>query len=337
MGALPVKAKAGTANTCSSGPANGVAVHADTSTSMRAGIEMGTDPDVRLGAGAGLPGRRLQRPRLRSVASAVVSHAVLIAGALVMVVPFIWMLSTSLKPTGDVLGYSLDLIPRPPMWDNYVKVWQSLPFARYFWNSLVVSSTVTLLQLATCSMAAYAFARLRFPGRDTLFLLYLGTLMIPGQVTMIPNFILVRLLGWQDTYMALILPEAFSAFGTFLLRQFFLTIPAELEDAAKIDGCSWSRVYASVILPLAKPALAALAIFTFMGQWNNFLWPFIVTSSEQMKTLTVGLRSFQGMYYTDWNLLMAGSLISLVPILVVFFLAQEHFIKGIALTGMGGR
>lgn len=318
MGALSVKEKADTTNKCAlRHAADGVDVHTHASTR--------------------LPARPPRRRKPRSVALVVLSHSLLIAGAIVMVAPFIWMVSTSLKPAGDVLGYGLNLIPRPAMWQNYVTVWKSLPFARYFWNSIVVSSTVTLLQLVTCSMAAYAFARLKFPGRDTLFLLYLGTLMIPGQVTMIPNFILVRLLRWQDTYMALILPEAFSAFGTFLMRQFFLTIPTELEDAAKMDGCSWSRIYASIIIPLAKPALAALAIFTFMGQWNSFLWPFVVTSSEQMKTLTVGLRSFQGMYYTDWNLLMAGSLISLVPILVVFFLAQEHFIKGIALTGMGGR
>src|SRR5690625_2186336 len=204
-------------------------------------------------------------------------------------------------------------------------------------NSLVVALAVTGLQLVTCSMAAYAFARLRFKGRDTLFLGYLGTLMIPAQVVLIPNFIVLRQLGWIDTYQALILPAAFSAFGTFLLRQYFLTIPRELEDAAVVDGANHWQIYLRVIMPLSGPALSALAIFAFLSNWNSFLYPLIVTTRVNMSTLTVGLNTLQGQYNTAWTLLMAGSVIALVPILLVFIFAQRYFIAGVTMTGLGGR
>ncbi len=261
----------------------------------------------------------------------------LIPTALLMLLPFIWMLSTSFKLAGAVFEYPPTWIPRPLVWQNYFQVTAILPFARFFLNSLVVAASVTALQLLTCSLAAYAFARLRFPGRDALFLGYLGTLMIPGQVVIIPNFILLKTLGWIDTYQALILPAAFSAFGTFLLRQYFLTIPRELEDAAVVDGASYWQIYSRVILPLSGPALSALAIFTFLAQWNSFLYPLVVTNSTEMSTLTVGLRTLQGQYNTAWTLLMAGSVIALVPVLLVFVFAQRYFIKGIAMTGLGGR
>jgi multiple sugar transport system permease protein len=261
----------------------------------------------------------------------------LVPTALFMLAPFIWMISTSLKSAGTVFEYPPTWIPDPPRWDNYRRVFEVLPFARFFLNSLFVASAVTVLQLVTSSMAAYAFARLRFPGRDALFLGYLGTLMIPGQVVIIPNFILLRYLGWIDTYQALILPAAFSAFGTFLLRQYFLTIPGELEDAAVVDGASYFQIYTRVILPLSGPALSALAIFTFLFNWNSFLYPLVVTNSTQMSTLTVGLNTLQGQYNTAWTLLMAGSVIALLPVLVVFIFAQRYFIKGITMTGIGGR
>ena len=261
----------------------------------------------------------------------------LIPTALLMLLPFIWMLSTSFKLAGAVFEYPPTWLPKPLVWQNYPQVTEILPFARFFLNSLVVALSVTALQLLTCSLAAYAFARLRFPGRDALFLGYLGTLMIPGQVVIIPNFILLRMLGWIDTYQALILPAAFSAFGTFLLRQYFLTIPRELEDAAVVDGASYWQIYSRIILPLSGPALSALAIFTFLAQWNSFLYPLVVTNSTEMSTLTVGLRTLQGQYNTAWTLLMAGSVIALVPVLLVFVFAQRYFIKGIAMTGLGGR
>lgn len=261
----------------------------------------------------------------------------LIPAAIFMLAPFIWMLSTSLKGVGQVFEYPPRWIPETFHWENYTRVFKVLPFGRFFLNSAIVATTVTVLQLVTCSLAAYAFARLRFPGRDPLFLAYLGTLMIPGQVILIPNFILLRYLGWIDTFWALIVPGIFSAFGTFLLRQYFLTIPGELEDAAVVDGATRFQIYTRVILPLAGPALSALAIFTFLGQWNSFLFPLVVTKSTQMSTLTVGLRTLQGQYNTDWTLLMAGAVIALAPVLLVFIFAQRYIIRGIALTGLGGR
>lgn len=263
--------------------------------------------------------------------------AFLIPTALVMLMPFIWMLSTSLKSAGEVFSYPPTFIPTDPQWSNYTRIFEVLPFARFFLNSLFIALAVTALQLVTCSMAAYAFARLRFRGREALFLGYLGTLMIPAQVVLIPNFIVLRYLGWIDSYEALILPVAFSAFGTFLLRQYFLTIPRELEDAAVVDGANNWQIYWRVILPLSGPALSALAIFAFLANWNSFLYPLIVTTSNEMSTLTVGLNTLQGQYNTAWTLLMAGSVIALLPILLVFLFAQRYFIAGITLTGMGGR
>ena len=212
-----------------------------------------------------------------------------------------------------------------------------MPFLRYLLNTTAVASSITFLHLAVSSLAAYAFARLRFPGRNRLFLLYLATLMVPGQVTLIPNFLIVKYLGWIDTYQALIIPQIFTAFGTFLLRQFFLTIPRELEDAARIDGASAVGIYWRIVLPLSGPALATLGVFTFTTQWNNFLWPLIVINDAQMRTLTVGLRALIGQFTVQYPLLMAGSVISLIPMLIVFLLAQRFFVRGIALTGLAGR
>lgn len=279
---------------------------------------------------------RVPRSTLKALASWAIA-VVLALLATVMVLPFLWMVSTSLKTQASVFTYPPQWIPRPIVWGNYERLFAVLPFLRFYANSLLVACSVTLLQLVTCSLAAYAFARLRFPARDALFLGYLGTLMIPGQVTVIPNFVLMRVLGWIDTYAALIVPQSFSAFGTFLLRQFFLTIPRDLEDAARIDGCSYFSTYSRIILPMAKPGLASLAIFTFLAQWNAFLWPLIVVNSVEMNPVTLGLRTLQGQYRTDWTLLMAGSVLAVVPILVVFVMLQRYFIKGIALTGFGGR
>ena len=277
------------------------------------------------------------RARLRRRLAKWLLVIFLIPAAIFMLAPFVWMLSTSLKGVGQVFEFPPRWIPETLHWENYTRVFKVLPFGRFFLNSAIVATTVTALQIVTCSLAAYAFARLRFPGRDPLFLAYLGTLMIPGQVILIPNFILLRYLGWIDTYWALIVPGIFSAFGTFLLRQYFLTIPGELEDAAVVDGATRFQIYTRVILPLAGPALSALAIFTFLGQWNSFLFPLVVTKSTHMSTLTVGLRTLQGQYNTDWTLLMAGAVIALAPVLLVFIFAQRYIIRGIALTGLGGR
>lgn len=285
-------------------------------------------------AAAAASSRRARLLRERAVA--LVIHAVLLAGAISMLGPFAWMISTSLKREGDVFAFPPEWIPNPILWGNYAETWVSAPFGSYLFNTVFVSVTVTCLEVLTSGLAAYAFARLRFPARDKLFLLYLGTLMIPGQVTIIPNFVLMKYLGWTDTYLALIVPPAFSAFGTFLLRQFFLTIPFELEEAAKIDGATYPRIWATIILPLSAPALSTLAVFAFMTQWNSFLWPLIVTNSNSMRTFTVGLRFFVDEYNTKYHLLMAGSIMSILPILIVFIFFQRYFVRSIKLSGMGG-
>lgn len=279
------------------------------------------------------PARRQRPVRWNHVAL----HLVLIAGSFVMILPFLWMLSTSLKERAEVFTYPPIWIPSTLAWDNYNQALTALPFGRYYLNSLIVASSVTVLQLFTSSLSAFAFARLRFKGRETLFVLYLATLMIPFPVLLIPNFIVVRSLGWYDSYQALIFPPAFSALSTFLLRQQFRTIPMEMDDAARIDGASSFRIWWQIVLPMSSTALAAVAIFVFLGNWNEFLWPLVVTNSEEMRTIPVGLTSFQGQYNVRWELLMAAAVVAMLPVLTVYVLAQKWFIQGITITGMGGR
>jgi len=261
----------------------------------------------------------------------------LIAGAVVMCGPFAWMISTSLKPMAEVFKFPPELVSAHPQPANYLRIFTTISFGRAITNSLIVATGVTLLQLIVCSMAAYAFACLRFRGREALFLIYLSALMVPSQVTLIPNFILVRDLGWIDTYQGLILPYAFSSFGTFLLRQYMKTIPRELIEAARIDGASHFQIYFSLVLPLARPALGALAIFTFVAQWNNFLWPLITTTKPEMQVTTVALATLQGQFNTDWPLLMTGSVLAIVPMLVVFAIGNRSFISGITAGSFGGK
>jgi multiple sugar transport system permease protein len=256
------------------------------------------------------------------------------AMALVVLAPFIWMILTSLKDMNDIFVYPPQWLPSKFNFENYLSAFEAAPFGTYYMNSLFVAITVTIGQLITCSMAAYAFARLQFRGRDPLFFVFLGTMMIPYNVTMIPSFMVLYWLGWIDTYQALIVPGLASAFGTFLLRQFFMTIPKELEEAAYIDGAGKFQVLWRIIVPLSKPALATLAIFTFMGVFNDFIWALIVISSEEMRTVQLGLAIFRDRYLTQWDLLMAGSVTAVLPILIVFFFAQKYFIKGITLSGL---
>jgi multiple sugar transport system permease protein len=209
-------------------------------------------------------------------------------------------------------------------------------FARWYFNSILVGVVVTLGQVTTSACAAYAFARLQFPGRDKLFLSYLGTMMIPGAVTMIPNFILMRKLGALDSYFALMVPPMFSAYGTFMLRQFVMGIPRDLEEAATIDGCGLLRIFTTITLPLSKPALATLTIFTFMGNWQSFYWPLIMVNQDSMKTLPLGLLSFMGLYSTQWTLLMAGAMMMILPMIIVFLIGQKWFISGIQLGAIKG-
>jgi len=282
-------------------------------------------------AGTTLP-RRSSRRRIRW--SHLVLHILLILGSVLMLLPFIWMVSTSLKPGADVFReYPPKLIPTTIQWSNYKEALTSMPFDRFYLNSFIVAISVTTLQLLTSSLAAFAFARLRFRGRDALFFIYLSALMIPFPVLLVPNFIIVRNLGWFDTYAALIVPVSFSAFSTFLLRQYYRGIPIELDEAARIDGASSFRVWWQIIFPNSRPALAALAIFVFLGNWNEFLWPLIVTNSEAMRTVPVGLNSFKGQFTVRWEMLMAAAVVGMMPVLVVYVLAQNWIIKGMSISG----
>jgi multiple sugar transport system permease protein len=259
--------------------------------------------------------------------------------AIANIIPFLWMLASSFKERGDVFSYPPSFIPNPFVMDAYERLFTQIPFVRQFLNTLFIAGTVTLGQLFFCSMSAYAFARIEFPGRDTLFVLVLATMMIPGQVTLIPSFVLMRLFGWVDSYNALILPPLFfSAFGIFLLRQFFMTIPVDLGDAAVIDGAGYFRTYWQVMLPLTRQSLATFGLFTFMWHWNNFLWPLIVMNSRDKMPLTVGLAFLtQGPFgRIDWPELMAGSTFSILPILALFVFLQRYFVEGIVLTGIKG-
>lgn len=272
--------------------------------------------------------------KLLNISKSVIKHIVIYALAFITLAPFVWMILTSLKDMSEIFVYPPQWFPSEFRFDNYTKAFESAPFGRYYFNSIFVAVAVTIGQLVTCSMAAFAFARLQFPGRNILFYLFLGTMMIPYNVTMIPSFLVLYWLGWIDTYYALIVPGLASAFGTFLLRQFFITIPKELEEAAYIDGATKLQVLRTIIVPLAKPALATLAIFTFMGVFNDFIWALIVINSEDMQTVQLGLAIFRDRYLTQWDLLMAGSVTAVLPILVVFFFAQKYFIQGITLSGL---
>jgi multiple sugar transport system permease protein len=272
-------------------------------------------------------------------AKLVITYAVLLAGAIVAVFPVVWMVSTSLKPTGAEFTFPPQIIPNPIAWSNYLTAAKSAPFDVYFRNSFGVTVVASLGTLLSASLVAYGFARLRFFGRDFLFLVLLSTLMLPDIVTLIPRFILFRTLGWYDSLLPLIVPSWFGggAFYIFLIRQYYMTIPYELEEAARVDGASTLYIFTRIMLPLSGPALAAVAIFAVVGNWNDFLGPLIFTQSPQYRTLALGLRSFMGEYHNAWNLLMAGATAMLVPILVLFLSAQKYFIRGVAMTGLAGR
>lgn len=254
--------------------------------------------------------------------------------ALTMLVPFLYMVSTSLMDELEVFRYPPPVLPAAPRWSNYSDALTALPFDRFFVVSAVTSISVVLATLLTSATAAYAFARLDFPGRDRLFLLYLATLMVPSIVLMIPRFLLVNQFGWIDTFRGLIVTEAVQVWGIFLLRQYFLTVPRDLEDAARIDGAGEWRVFTRIALPLAQPALATVALFVFVDQWKGFLWPLIVTRSMDMRTIEVGISRFAGIYYSNWPYQMAAAVVAILPILILFVFAQRHFVRGIQLTGM---
>ncbi len=275
-------------------------------------------------------------PLLRQRLPTLLLHAVLIAVGVICVVPFIWMFTTSFKLQQNVFIYPPQWIPQPFTLDAYDTLFTAIPFARQLFNTLFVCVVILAGQLLFSSMGAYAFARLHFPGRDLLFLFFLSTMMVPSAVTLIPTFIEIRFLGWVNTYMAIIGPPVLgSAFATFFLRQFMLTIPLELEEAARIDGASYFVIYARIILPLIRPALAVLAVFGFVFFWNDFLWPLIVTNSADLKVVTVGIAGLaQGYYGTQWTVLMAGATLTVLPLIVAYFMAQKQFVEGIVISGM---
>lgn len=264
----------------------------------------------------------------------VLVHAILILCSITMLVPFLWMISCSLKDIDELFMAPPVWIPKHIAWENYVYMFEQAPWGTYFINTIIITVFTILGQLITCSMAAYAFARLKFKGRNALFVVYLGTMMIPFQVVMIPQFQIIKVLGLIDNIWSLIIIGIFNAFGTFLLRQFFLTLPRELEEAAMIDGCSYPRIFWEVILKNSKPALMTLVIFTFMNTWNDFLRPLIFLNNQENWTLSMGLAKFQGTYVTQWNQMMAGALISMLPILVVYMFAQKYFVQGIVMSGI---
>ena len=261
-------------------------------------------------------------------------HIILFALAITMLIPFIWMISTSLMNELEVYQFPPRFLPSTWKWSNFIEALTLQPFGRFFLNTAIVAGVSVLGQLLFCSMAAYAFARLRFKGRDKIFGLYLATMMIPAIVTIIPAFLIINMFGWMNTYWALFTPTLSSVWGIFLLRQFFQTIPKDLEDAARVDGASEFTIFWKIILPLSKPALATLAIFSFMGSWKDFLWPLIVTNRMDMRTVEVGIANFSNLYSTDWPHQMAAAIVVMLPIVVVFFIAQKYFVRGITLTGM---
>jgi multiple sugar transport system permease protein len=291
-----------------------------------------------------LPGRgerNKMRPRSRAGVARLVrlsgAYLLLGAGSLFMVLPFLWMISTSLKEQEYVLRVPPEWIPNPIVWQNYLRIWELVPLAAGFRNSLLVAVIGTFGVLVASSLAGFAFAKLQFPGREALFLLALATMMIPGAVLLIPQFVLFRQLGWVNTLLPLIVPSLFGApYETFFFRQFFRTIPDELVDAAKIDGCSFFRIYWAIMLPLATPVLAALTILAFMWRWNDFLGPLIYLHKPERQTLPVMIATFQSQYISDYAPMMAVSVLSMLPIIVLFLLAQRYFIEGITMTGLRG-
>jgi multiple sugar transport system permease protein len=274
------------------------------------------------------------RRALHSRAIRLTRHVVLIALSLVMAFPFLWMILTSLKGAEEVFAQPLSFLPRTLEWGNYLEAWNAAPFGTFFLNSLIMSLGIVLAQLVTCSLAAYAFALIDFRGSRLLFLIVLATMMVPFEATMIPSYLVVNGLGLLNSFLGLILPSATSVFGIFLLRQFFLTIPKDILEAAAIDGCSHFGTFMRIVLPLSKPVLATLALFSFLGAWNNYLWPLLITTETSMRTVQVGLKYLVDEEIgTQWPQLMAASTFVIVPVLVLFLVLQRFFIKGVMHTG----
>ena len=266
----------------------------------------------------------------------VLLYTVLILITLIMLVPFVWMLSASLKLDKDIFLFPIKWIPQNPRWKNYIDIWQKIPMLTFVLNTSKLTVIVTVLQIFTSSFAAYAFAKLEFNNKNTLFLAYIATIAVPWQVYMVPQFMMMRSFGLNDSHLAIICLQAFSAFGVFMMRQFYQNIPDDLCEAARIDGMSEYKIYAKIMLPLSKPAISTLIIFTFVGTWNDFLGPMIYLKTESKKTIQIGLRMFISQYSSEYGLIMAASVLSLIPVLAIFLSLQKYFVEGIASTGIKG-
>lgn len=277
---------------------------------------------------------RHRRRRVATAMGSAASHLALYVAAAMFLLPVVWMFSVSLRTQRSVFESPLQIIPTAIQFDAYIDVWSRIPFGQFFFNTVVFAGTVTVLSLLFDSLAAYALARLHWQGRRAFFWMVLVVLMVPFQITLVPLFLLVFDMGLVDTYPGLILPRITNAFGIFLLRQFFISVPRDLDEAARLDGASEFGIYWRIILPLSKPALATLAIFHFMYNWNDLLWPLIITTSQDMRTLPTGLALFMGAHVVEHPILMAGAVISLAPLLIGFLLAQRHFIRSVAMTGI---
>lgn len=277
-----------------------------------------------------------RKKKTGSVIRRVLLYILLIIIGITMVVPFLWMISTSLKEQYDAIKIPPVWVPVPPRFENYVQVFTEQPMLQFMLNTLKIVFFVVLGQLFFSSLAAYSFARIRFQGRSVMFFFYIGTLMVPAQVTLIPTYVIFAKANLIDTHFPLILPAFFSAFGVFLLRQFFISLPKEMEEAAEIDGCNPFTTYWRIMLPLVVPAMLTLGVFTLMNTWNDYLGPLIYLTSPEKYTMTLGIAFFKGIYTTQWNLVMAGSVISVIPILAAYLCAQKYFIEGIAFSGVKG-
>jgi ABC-type glycerol-3-phosphate transport system permease component len=297
-----------------------------------------SEVSLRGSKGAVAPFEILHSRALRRLLTPATTHVIMIVVSIVMIFPFVTMLLTSLMTLSQAYSFPPDLIPKPLTIAPYFQALELRPFHIYLLNSLLVAIVITAGRLFTCSLGAFAFARLQFPGRDVIFWIYLSTLMLPEQVTLIPLFFIIKNFGWIDRYQGLTIPFLVTAFGVFLLRQFFLTIPRELEDAAIIDGCGPFGLYWRIILPLAVPGLAALGVLTFVNSYNMFVWPLIVTNSDAMRTIVVGigLLTADNTNLTNWPRMMAISSIAVIPSVLIFIVGQRYFVQGITLSGLKG-
>lgn len=277
----------------------------------------------------------MSRKKKQKIIKAITYISLIILSLLVLI-PFFWMISSSLKADNQVFTIPIDWIPDEPRWSNFSVIWQQIPLLTFFKNTIFLSVVITFIQVLTSSFAAYGFSKMQFKGRNTLFLAYIGTIAVPWQAYMIPQFIMMREFHLTDTLWSLVLLQAFSAFGVFLMRQYYMSIPEELSESARIDGLSEYGIYFRIILPLSKPAITTLAVLTFVNTWNDYMGPFIYLSSTEVKTIQLGLRMFVTLYDAQYALIMAASLVSIIPITIVFLFAQRYIIEGIATTGMKG-